>query len=47
MGTANTDGWLHQMIASGNRNMQTYGAYLGNRYAGFPNMLLSVVAAPY
>ena len=38
-GTANTDGWLHQMIASGNRNMQSFGAYLGNRYAGFPNIL--------
>ncbi|MGC9963777.1 MAG: DUF4038 domain-containing protein, partial [Syntrophobacteraceae bacterium] len=34
-----SDGWLQQMISSGTTTMQAYGAYLGNKFAGFPNIM--------
>ena len=33
------EGWCSDMIANGATRMETYGAYVGNRYKNFPNVL--------
>ncbi len=33
------EGWCSEMLSNGTTVMQNYGAYVGTRYAGFPNIL--------
>jgi hypothetical protein len=34
-----SEGWCREMIANGTAKCKTYGAYVGARYASFPNIL--------